>query len=254
MGDMCGKDSHKEGVYSLWTSRVEYGLHFVRGFKRFYMMISNAVEPMFLLYITLKITLGPLLEEAKEMIHDGKEVEKDAKDGDIKDGVDTGKALINSTLAVKHTLSTLGKNKTLIKGVKACVEKRYKAIAATGIGAFVVAIQSRVRQFMEVGKYCESQIGPDNIYAETGKEVPPDAFKNAYIKATGPYGKIGAVALLMGYVGPDQYTQIAHVVEDDAGGYLQDTLKKMFNQQEGADDDDEDDDDQDEATDPLVGA
>merc|ERR1712139_423895 len=240
MGDMCGKDSHKEGVYSLWTSRVEYGLHFVRGFKRFYMMISNAVEPMFLLYITLKITLGPLLEEAKEMIHDGKEVEKDAKDGDIKDGVDTGKALINSTLAVKHTLSTLGKNKTLIKGVKACVEKRYKAIAATGIGAFVVAIQSRVRQFMEVGKYCESQIGPDNKYTEKNQEIPEEAFKNAYIKATGPYGKIGAVALLMGYVGPDQYDKVAFVVEQDAGKYLQDTLRNMFgNKQEEAEDGDE---------------
>lgn len=114
--DFCMEEEDQESILG-W---VDYSLRVIKSVKKYYMLITNAVEPMFLIYFTFHASQ------------------------------DTVNALLNQE--AKTAIASA------MEASKTCVSDRYKVIANTGVGAVLATIQTAVRNYLDVGKYVQKEI------------------------------------------------------------------------------------------------
>jgi len=171
--DFCLRQSDANTV----TGNMEKCLRLVQQLKKYYMLLTNAVEPFFLMYFTWIMT-----RESLEAIDD-----------------------LDSFMNVTASFSTfLTQNQEVaeetITAERSCVQNRYTLIADTGIGALFASTQSAVRLYLDVTRYVEKEIDGDE-----GDRV--EHYKKAYERAKTEFGPAGALVILMGY--SDDYSDLA---------------------------------------------
>jgi len=195
---LCGKD-HNDRCHSI----LDFVMGVLRSVKKYFMLISNVVEPLFLLHI------GFLLAEQAMQAHFVNQTQIDLQSL-------ISQASLLPAQAQQFVNQTQTELQHQISQVKTCVDNRYKLIADSGIGGLLLVIQATVRQFIDVGHFVQEEI-------EGEEHDTVENYRRAYDRAVPAFGHWGAAALLLGY--SDEYEDIELIIKasnvpDGVKGYL----------------------------------